>query len=369
MIPYGKQNINKKDLAAVTDVLRGNWITQGPAIKQFEEAVGKFVGADYAVAVSNGTTGLHITYLAAGIQAGDEIIMPANTFVATANAALYIGAKPVFVDIDPTYYNIDPQQIVKYITPKTKAIVAVHFAGHPCAMDEIFRIAKRHRLLVIEDAAHALGAEYKGRPIGNLNSAAVMFSFHPVKSITTGEGGMVMTPHEKIYNRLLSLRSHGIHKDGQGWNVMTELGFNYRITDFQAALGTSQLRRLPAFIRARRAVVQSYRHELKNCPGIILPSESHSVKSSWHLYVIQVQKPSDRVPLYKFLLSKGIGVNFHYPPVYSHPYYRQRGYRSVHLPNTDAYAKSAITLPIHTLLTKKEIRYISRTIHSFFQNR
>lgn len=368
-IPYGRQNIDRNDIQAVVQALRSPFITQGPAIARFEQTIAKAVGAKYAVAVSNGTVALHIAYLAAGIKPGDEVIMPANTFAATGNAALYIGAKPVFADIELEHYNLDPADVERKITKKTKAIVPVHFAGYPVDMDRIFSIARRHKLVVIEDAAHALGSTYKRRSVGSLPSAVAEFSFHPVKSITTGEGGMLVTNHKKIYDRLKSLRSHGIAKDARGWNVMTELGYNYRITDFQAALGTSQMHRLKTFIALRHRAVRWYRKYLSDLPQIILPGKETGVVSAWHIFIIRTTKPSDRDKLYQFLLSKNIGVNFHYPPVYWHPYYRAHGYRRTSLPNTEVYGKTCITLPLHTKLTEREVRYIASSIREYFAAR
>lgn len=367
-IPYGRQNINADDVKAVTTTLRSPYLTQGPAIAQFEKAIASAVKAKYAVAVSNGTVALHIAYLSAGIKPGDEVIVPANTFAATANAALYIGAKPVFADIELRHYNLDPTDVERKITKRTRAIVPVHFAGHPVDMDRIFSIARRHNLIVIEDAAHALGASYKGRPIGSLPSAAAEFSFHPVKSITTGEGGMLVTSRKRMFDRLRLLRSHGVTKDARGWNVMTELGFNYRMTDIQAALGTSQMRRLKTFLQLRRRAVRWYNNHLGTIPGIVLPSEEKNVSSAWHLFVIRTARPADRNKLYHFLLGKNIGVNFHYPPVYWHPYYRSHEYRTTALPNTEIYGKSCITLPLHTMLTEKEVRYIASAIREYYRN-
>lgn len=368
-IPYGKQNLSSDDVATVVRTLKSPYLTQGPAIGAFERSVSRWTGAKHCVAVANGTVALHLAYLAAGIRPGDEVLMPANTFAATANAALYIGARPVFVDIEPDHFNLDPKQLKKHLTKKTRAIVPVHFAGHPVDMNPIIRFAKKHKLIVIEDAAHALGARYRGRPIGSLNTAAATFSFHPVKSITTGEGGMIVTRDKELAERMKLLRTHGVTKDARGWNVMTALGYNYRITDIQAALGTSQMKRLNAFITARHRVVRLYRTHLKGIDQIVLPWEDRNVRSAWHLYVIRVTKPSWRDPLVTYLKGKGVGVNFHYPPVYWHPYYRKLGYGKVRLLNTETYGRSCITLPLHTLLTEKDVRYVASCIRSFFTER
>ena len=305
MLPYGKQHLDGQDIAAVVRVLQSDFLTTGPEISKFEQNVAKFVGAKYAVAVSSGTAALHLAYLVAGLKTGDEIITTPNTFVATTNMALAVGAKPVFCDIRLDTYNIDEKQIEKLITKRTKAIVPVHFAGQPCDLAKIKRLAVKHRLVVIEDAAHALGAKFKGRPIGSGHGDLAIFSFHPVKAITTGEGGLIVTNNKKYYDRLKLLRSHGVTKDKKGFNVMTELGYNYRLTDFQAALGSSQLKKLTSFIRQRRAAVKVYEKKLKNLP-IILPTEARGNYSGWHLYVIRTKRSADRLPLYKHLQQSGI---------------------------------------------------------------
>jgi len=365
MIPYGKQSIDKKDIKAVAETTAAPFLTQGPKVAEFENALAKYCGVKYAVAVSNGTAALHIAYLAAGLKSGDEAITTPNTFVATTNMLLAVGTKPVFCDTKNDTYNIDETKIEKLITEKTKAIIPVHFAGHPCEMDKIMETAKRRKLIVIEDACHALGAEYKNRKIGGMSDMTV-FSFHPVKSITTGEGGAVLTDSEIFYKKLLSLRSHGIHKDENGFNVMTEMGYNYRLTDIQAALGISQLKKLDKFVKARHKIVAWYKKYFADNQNIILPEEKPENYSAWHLYVIRTKKKEDRMPLYNFLKKGDIGVNFHYPAVYSHPYYRQNGYQSVSCPCADLYSDTAISLPIYPELCEKDVKYVAKTINSFF---
>jgi dTDP-4-amino-4,6-dideoxygalactose transaminase len=365
-IPYGRQNVSAADRAAVDRVLRSPWLTQGPDIVEFETALTRKTRAKFAVAVSNGTTALHLAYIGVGLAPGDEIIVPANTFVATANAALYIGAKPVFADIELTHYNLDPKELPRRLTRRTRAIAVVHFGGHPADMKPILAFARKHRLLVIEDGAQAIGARYHGTPIGGLATAATTFSFHPVKPITTAEGGAIVTNSKTVAKRMKLLRSHGVTKNAKGWNVMTELGFNYRITDIQAALGTSQLKQLPRFEAARRRVVRWYKRHLAGITQIILPSEARGVRSSWHLYVIRTVAARHRDPLYRALHRNNILANFHYPPVYSNPYYRTHGYRNIHLPNADHYVRTCITLPLHTLMTEADVRRIAGTIRSYF---
>jgi len=365
MIPYGRQSINQDDINEVARVLKSDWLTQGPKIKEFEKSLAEYCGAKYAVAVSSGTAALHLAYLAADLKTGDEVITTPNTFAATANMLLAVGAKPVFCDIRPDTYNIDEEQIEKYITQKTKAIVPVHFAGHPCEMDKILKTAKKHGLLVIEDACHALGAKYKNKKIGSIGDMTV-FSFHPVKSITTGEGGAVLTNNKNLYNKLVHLRSHGITKDKNGFNVMTVLGYNYRLTDIQATLGLSQMKRLDNFINTRHKIVDWYNQELKNIKEIILPVELLNSRSSWHIYVIRTAKQETRNKLAKYLKNNGVGVNFHYPAVYSHPYYKNMGYKNTNLDNTENYHCSCITLPLYPDLKKSDVDYICNKIKSFY---
>ena len=365
-IPYGRQNINEDDIKAVVNVLRSDWLTQGPAVKQFEDSLAKYCNAKYAVAVSNGTAALHLAYLSAGLDAGDEVITTPNTFAATTNMLLAVGAKPIFCDIRLDNYNIDETKIEELITPKTKAIVPVHFGGHPCNMDKISAIAKKHNLIVIEDACHALGASYKNKKIGGIGDMSV-FSFHPVKSITTGEGGAILTNNPELYKKLAHLRTHGITKDENGFNVMTVLGYNYRITDIQTALGISQLKKLDKFVKARQKVFNTYKTELANIKGISTPSISKNPVSSNHLFVIRTKDPVKRNPLASFLKQNGIGVNFHYPAVYSHPYYRENGYQKVVLKNADLYHNSCITLPLYVALEKNQIKYICKKIREFFK--
>lgn len=367
MIPYGRQSIDKSDIREVVKVLKSDWLTQGPKVLEFEKALAKYCGTKYAVAVSSGTAALHLVYLVSSLRKGDEVITVSNTFAATSNMLLAIGARPVFCDIRNDTCNLDETKIEKLITRKTKAIVPVHFAGHPCEMDAIKKIAKKHKLIVIEDACHALGAKYKKSKIGSCKySDAAVFSFHPVKSITTGEGGAIATNNKKYYEKLISLRSHGIHKDKSGKNVMTELGYNYRITDIQAALGLSQLRKLDGFIKKRQSVARLYEKELEDLEDIILPKELSHCYSGRHIYVIRVRNKRLRTPLYEHLLQSGIGVNFHYPAVYSHPYYKKIGYQGLKLENMENYRNSCITLPCFPLLREPEIRYIARIIKKFF---
>ena len=365
-IPYGRQSIDNNDIKAVVKVLRSDWLTQGPAVRQFEESLAKYCNAKYAVAVSNGTAALHLAYLAGELGAGDEAITTPNTFAATSNMLMAVGAKPVFCDIRLDNYNIDEAKIEELITAKTKAIVPVHFAGYPCHMDKILSLAKKHNLLVIEDACHALGASYKNRKVGSIGDMSV-FSFHPVKSITTGEGGAILTNNQNFYKKLLHLRTHGITKDEKGFNVMTDLGYNYRITDIQTALGISQLKKLDKFVKARQRVFNTYKTELASVKEISTPSISKNTVSSNHIFVIRTKDPLKRNSLANYLKQSGVGVNFHYPSVYSHPYYRKNGYEDLKLTNADLYHNTCITLPLFATLKTNQIKYVCNKIKEFYK--
>jgi UDP-4-amino-4,6-dideoxy-N-acetyl-beta-L-altrosamine transaminase len=378
MIPYSRQYIDEDDIKAVTDVLRSDWITQGPKIAEFEEKVAEYCGARYAVAVSSGTAALHLACLAAGVGEGDEVITSPITFVASANCALYVGAIPVFADIRPDTYCIDTDEIRKKITDKTKVIIPVDFAGHPCDMDDINKIAKDNGLIVIEDAAHSLGAEYKGKRVGSLADMTIL-SFHPVKHITTGEGGMVVTDNEEYYEKLTLLRSHGITRNPAKFGSavetqnsklktqncypdwyyeMQELGFNYRITDFQCALGISQMKKLETFVTRRTEIARRYGEAFRKIEEIIIPEELACCKSSYHLYPIQL-KTLDRDQVFAGLREKGIGVNVHYIPVHLQPYYRKAfGYKEGDFPIAEEYFMNCISLPIHQGMTGEEIEYV-----------
>lgn len=362
-IPYGHQWIDKKDIANVVKILKSDWLTQGPEIEKFEKAVARFCGAKYACAVSSGTAGLYIAYKAAGIKDGDEVITTPLTFAATSNMMALLGAKPVFVDIDPETLNINSEDIKTKINGKTKAIVPVDFAGHPCDYDKILKIAKENNLLVIEDACHALGAEYKGRKIGSISDLTVL-SFHPVKHITTGEGGMVLTNNEELYKRLKLFRNHGIVKkpeNGAWYYEIEEPSFNFRITDFQSALGNSQLKKLNQFIQKRRNIVKIYQKELRNVKSIKLPVEKDSVKHAWHLYPIQVS--GNRREIFDALQKNGIGCQVHYIPLHLHPFYKSKfGYKKGDFPKAENYYEKAITLPLFPAMTLSQISKVVKEV-------
>lgn len=369
-IPYGRQSMDEEDIQAVVDVLKSDYLTTGPEVAKFEKKVAEYVGAKYAVAVSNGTAALHIACLAAGIKEGDEVITSPITFAASANCVLYCGGSPVFADIDENTYNIDPVDIEKKITKKTKAIIPVHYTGQPCDMDAIHKIAKKYNLLVIEDGAHALGAEYKGEKIGGL-SDMTCFSFHPVKPITTGEGGMVTTNDEKLYKRLLLFRSHGITREeeflsenqGAWYYEQVELGYNYRITDIGCALGSSQMKKLDGFLERRRQIAQKYNKAFQNHASLKIPAQIENAVSGWHLYMIQVLS-GGRKEVFDRLRENGIGVNVHYIPVYHHPYYQRNGYQNVHCEKAERFYERAISLPIFPALTAEQQNYVIEQVLS-----
>lgn len=370
-IPYGRQSVDEKDIQAVMEVLQSDYLTTGPKVAEFEKKVADYVGAKYAVAVSNGTAALHISCLAAGISEGDEVITTPITFAASSNCVLYCGGTPVFADIDEDTYNIDPVEIEKKITSRTKAIIPVHYTGRPCNMDEIAAIAKKHNLLVIEDAAHALGASYKNRMIGNI-SDLTCFSFHPVKPITTGEGGMVVTNDENLYKRLVLFRSHGITRENElmtenqgGWYYQQlELGYNYRITDISCALGISQMDKLPAFLAKRRGIAKRYEEAFQEIENIKTPAQSADCMSGWHLYMIQILD-KDRKEVFDKLRDAGIGVNVHYIPVYKHPYYQNCGYSDCCCPKAEMFYSRAISLPIFPELTEEQQQYVIDKVIEF----
>lgn len=366
MIPYGHQHIEQADIDEVVKVLASDRITQGPKVQEFENALAQFCGARYAVAVNSGTSALHAAYLAAGLGAGDEVITSPNTFAATANMILAVGALPVFCDIRMDTYNIDESKIASLITKKTKAIAPVHFAGHPASLDIIHEIARKNNLLVIEDACQALGAKLNQKNIGGLSDMSV-FSFHPVKTITTGEGGAVTTNNEDFYEKVILLRSHGIYKDEWGNNVMADFGYNYRITDLQAALGFSQLKKIHWFLQQRKRKAELYRTLLQNLEDIILPQEKEEVFSAWHIYVIRTKDSQSRNALKQYLHESGIETSLHHPCVYKHPYYQKKGFQHSACPNAEGYEQTAITLPLYVDLEDEEIEYIVTKIKVFFR--
>lgn len=367
-IPYATQWIEDDDIQAVAEVLKSDYLTTGPKITEFEQTFAQYVGAKYAVAVSSGTAALHAACFAASIKEGDEVITTPMTFAASANCVLYCGGRPVFADIDPNTYNIDSNAIENCITPKTKAIIPVHFTGQPCDMDDINRIAKEHDLIVIEDAAHALGATYKSKRVGAI-SDMTCFSFHPVKHITTGEGGIITTDDENLYKKLIQFRSHGItrdreileHDDGPWYYEQQFLGYNYRMTDIQAALGISQLKKIDRFISRRMEIADRYNKAFSGTESIITPYQLDETQSAWHLYILQLKLDklkTSRKEVYTALQQKGIGINVHYIPVYYHPYYKQMGYKKGLCPNAERLYERIITIPLYPKMSDEDIEYV-----------
>lgn len=372
-IPYGRQSINEQDIEAVVNVLKSDYLTTGPKIAEFERKVADYTGAKYAVAIANGTAALHAACYAAGIGEGDEVITTPITFAASSNCVLYCGGTPVFADINPETYNISPEDIERKITPKTKAIIAVHFTGQPCEMEQIHVIAHKYNLIVIEDGAHALGAEYQGKRVGTLSDMTT-FSFHPVKHITTGEGGMILTDNPELYQRLKLFRTHGITReeelltknDGPWYYEQLDLGYNYRITDIQCALGVSQMDRMPEFLEKRKQIAKRYNEAFAANEQIQLPYQKEGCDNAWHLYVIRI-KNGKRKEIFEKLRAAGIGVNVHYIPVYQHPYYRTHGYAEVTCPNAEEYYKECISLPMYPDLKEEEQEYVIEKVLEYIR--
>jgi len=368
-IPYGRQSISEEDIQAVVEVLHSDWLTQGPAVERFERAVADTCGAAHAVAVNSATSALHIACLAAGLGPGDILWTSPNTFVASANCGLYCGATVDFVDIDPRTYNMSVDRLGKKLERAAiegklpKVVIPVNFAGQSCDMEAIARLAERYGFIVIEDASHAIGGRYKGEAVGKCRySAMTVFSFHPVKIITTGEGGMVLTNSSELHARLLRLRSHGITRDpahmagephGPWYYEQIELGFNYRMTDIQAALGVSQMTRLKEFVTRRHHLAKRYDEAMADLP-ITLPWQHPDTYSAFHLYVIRLDLDrirKSRREVFEALRERGILVNLHYIPVHTQPYYWALGFREGDFPEAEQYYQEAITLPLYAGLS------------------
>ncbi|MDT3427986.1 UDP-4-amino-4,6-dideoxy-N-acetyl-beta-L-altrosamine transaminase [Paenibacillus forsythiae] len=377
MLPYGQQWLDEQDIEAVTKVLRGDFITQGPAIIAFETKIANYVNAKYAVAFANGTAALHGACFAAGIGEGDEVITTPITFLASSNCVLYQGGTPVFADIDMDTYNVDPEQIESKITCRTKAIIAVDFTGQPVEIDRISMLARDRDLILIEDAAHSLGASYAGRKIGAW-ADMTMFSFHPVKHVTTGEGGVIVTDNEVFYRRLLLFRNHGMTKnpeeltrnDGPWYYEMQELGFNYRMTDMQAALGVTQMDKLDFFVTRRREIAARYNEAFSKLEGLVIPGQQSRAESSWHLYILRwipEHFSAGRDVIFNELRSLNIGVHVHYIPVYLQPYYQRMGYRDGICPNAEQYYRTAITVPLFPKMTDQNVNEVVDAIETVYR--
>lgn len=362
-LPYGRQAIDESDVRAVSETLRSDFLTTGPMVGRFEQALAGACGAVHAVAVNSGTAALHAAYFAAGLRAGDEILTSPITFAATTNAARLLGASVRFVDVDADSGLIDPKQLEAAIGPRTRLIVPIDFTGHPADYDAINAIARRHGLTVVADAAHSLGAEYRGRKVGTLADASI-FSFHPVKPITTGEGGAVLTDRADFARRAQRFRTHGVtndasemtHAEGPWWYEMHDLGLNYRLPDINCALGLNQLAKLDAFLARRRAIATRYQSELADVPGVRLPEVAADVLPAWHLYVVRVAAgAAARKALFERLRGRGIGVQVHYIPVYWHPYYQQLGHRRGELPCAERFYSQCVSLPIFPAMSDADV--------------
>ncbi|MBI1293851.1 UDP-4-amino-4,6-dideoxy-N-acetyl-beta-L-altrosamine transaminase [bacterium] len=370
-LPYGRQSIDEDDIQAVVDVLRSDWLTTGPKVGEFERAFAEATGAKEAVAISNGTAALHAAVYAADIGPGDEVIVTPMTFAASANCIVYQGATPVFADVDPATLLLYPAQVEAKITPKTKAIVAVDYAGQPCDYDALCQLAQAHGLTLIADACHSLGGSYKGRPVGTLADLNT-FSLHPVKHITTGEGGVITTDDTEMARRMRTFRNHGITTDhrqreaqGSWFYEMVDLGYNYRLTDIQCALGISQLKKLPAWIQCRQEIAQIYDRAFAAVPAITPLTLQPELSHAYHLYVIRLNLDLlcvDRAQIFADLRAGGIGVNVHYVPVHLHPFYKERfGTHAGMCPVAEAAYAQILSLPIFPAMTEVDAE---RVIHT-----
>ncbi len=378
LLPYGRQSLDEADIQAVVEVLRSDWLTTGPKVAEFEQRFAGWLGVEHAVSFSSGTAALHGTAFAAGLGAGDEAVTTPLTFCATANCILYQGAKPVFADVSSDTLNLDPQQVAGKISPNTKAIFAVDYAGHPADLDELRRLADEHRLLLIEDACHALGAEYHGKRVGSFADMTV-FSFHPVKHLTTGEGGMVTTHDAKLAETLRRFRNHGISSEarqrqqsGQWFYEMVLLGFNYRLTDIACALGLSQLVKLEDNLARRREIASRYVSAFADLAAVQTPAVRPEVNPAWHLFPIRIRREklsAGRAEIFRALRAENLGVNVHYVPVHMHPYYRDRfGDQTGKYPVAENAYEGLISLPMFHGMTGQDVDDVIRAVHKVVAN-
>lgn len=365
-LPYSTQQISDEDIKTVIETLKSPYLTTGPKVSEFEKVVADYVGATYAVAFSNGTAALHAACYAAGITQGDEVITTPITFAASANCVRYMGGEVIFADIDEETYNLDPKEVEKKITSKTKAIIPVDFTGQPVDIDAFMEIGKKHNIVIIEDGAHSLGASYKKRKVG-ATADMTMFSFHPVKPITTGEGGMIVTNNRTYYEKLRLFRGHGItqtayaKEQGDWYYEMTDLGYNYRMTDIQAALGISQMNRLDEFIEKRQELANLYTEKINQLTTLSAPKQLANTQSGWHLYSVQLDEVAlgkTRKEVFEDLRNANIGVHVHYIPVYWHPYYQELGYKKGICPKAEQWYERAVTLPLHPQMNEEDIDFI-----------
>ena len=378
LLPYGHQSIGEDDIQSVVDVLRSDWLTTGPKVAEFEEAFAARVGAKYAVSFSSGTAALHGAAFAAGLKPGDEAITTPMTFAATANCVLYQGATPIFADVSSDTLNLDPEKVAAKITLRTRALLPVDYAGHPADLADLQELARRHHLIVIEDASHALGAEYRNRRVGSIADMTV-FSFHPVKHLATGEGGMVTTDRADFAETLRRFRNHGISSDarqrqaeGQWHYEMALLGFNYRLTDIASALGLSQLKKLDENLRRRREIAAGYADAFQDLGSITLPAVRSGSRPAWHLYPIRLKIEKlgvERSHVFRALRAENIGVNVHYIPVHLHPYYRERfGTRNGEYPVAEKAYESLISLPMFHSMTDQDVGHVVEAVNKILQH-
>ncbi len=380
MLNYGKHWIDQDDIAAVTKVLESDFLTQGPEVINFEKNLADFLEARFAVVVANGTAALHLAVKALDLEKGNQGITCPNTFTASANCFVYNGLEPAFVDIDEKTYCMDPAELEKHITPRTKVVIPIHFSGQPADMERIHDIALKRDIHVIEDASHAIGSKYEnGQMVGSCCFADMcIFSFHPVKTIATGEGGAITTNRKDLYDKLILLRNHGITKDPSKFKIdhsnppnpwyyeMLDLGFNYRMTDIQAALGTSQLKRIGSFIQRRREIVARYNEAFKNIPWLTTPYEREKVFSAFHLYVLKIDFDGigkTRRQVMEELKAKGVGTQVHYIPVHLHPYYREHfGFKEGDFPKAEEYYQQCLSIPLYPKMTDDDVKHVIHAI-------
>jgi len=377
-LPFNQPDIGQAEIDEVVDTLRSGWITTGPKTKEFERRFAEYIGVRHAIAVNSCTGGLHIALAAAGVGPGDEVIVPTMTFCATANVVVHLGATPIVVDVEPDTLNIDPQCLEAAITPRTKAVIPVHLYGHPCDMDRISEIAKVHRLLVIEDAAHAVAAEWRGRRVGTLSPATV-FSFYATKNLTTAEGGMITTDDDEYGERMRVWSLHGISRDawkrysaeGSWYYEVSVPGFKYNLADLQSALGLHQLARLEVMVQRRTELAARYHAGLCDLPEIELPTVRSGIRHAWHLYVIRLRLERleiNRAEFIERLKSEGIGTSVHFIPLHRHPYYRNRfGFQPADFPVADAAYERLISLPLYTRMTERDVDDVVKAVHRVVQ--
>jgi UDP-4-amino-4,6-dideoxy-N-acetyl-beta-L-altrosamine transaminase len=374
-ISYGRQWIDESDIQAVCDTLKSDYLTCGPKTAEAEKTLANYCGAKYAVLLNSDTSALHCACIAAGVGPDDEVITTPITFAASANCALYCGAKPVFADINPDTYNIDPAEIEKKITKKTKAVVVVDYTGQVVEMNEIRKICDKYNLVLIEDAAHSIGSTYNGKKVGNLSADMTCFSFHPVKTITSCEGGAVVTNDKELYKKVILAHAHGInhdvdeldkaHQDEPWYYEMQTIGYNYRITDVQAALLMSQLKKLDMFANKRKEIVQKYNDAFKNVPELILQKTIPESDTVRHLYVIQLNLEKlrcDRLQFFNAMLAEGIGCQIHYIPVYWFPYYKKLGYKKGLCSNAEKLYERIISIPLYPKMTDKDVNDVIKAV-------